>query len=381
MRHTVRAFIVFLVTITVAAVFVVVALLFYRPVSDRIISEQTAELTRVTTLLAQSAERKYDPKSLRSEFEAWGRTVASLGDYRLSLISSDGELLDDSRLSASTVRPDADNHGNRPEVLAAFSQGSGLSLRYSATTGHNYIYVARRIDFKNGEYPPMVLRLGAPYSLMSGLKGDIYRKFAFAAFISIIFAFVFSYVSTRELKDDLKRLNEMAADLADGRLQKRLVRHPKNDLGDLGLTLNRLASRYSRDEKRYQAEEARLGSILENMEEGVLVTDSSGSIVNSNQAAAALFELENTPTGLPGEFIRQPEMIRALEMAAKGQPVSDKVYRIPGAPDKFIRAHMSPIIHEGQVTGVVAVFNDDGPAAAGVIGLDSAWLKKTGEDQ
>ncbi len=117
-------------------------------------------------------------------------------------------------------------------------------MRYGDSSGGSYLYVTRRVDFA-GDGRVMVLRLGAPYSLTGGLNGDIFKKFALAACVATAFAFIFAFVATLELKGEFKRVNEMARDLAEGRPARPIARHPKNDLGDLGLSLNRIAERLS----------------------------------------------------------------------------------------------------------------------------------------
>lgn len=65
-----------------------------------------------------------------------------LGDIRATLIDPDGTVTYDSLAPADELP----NHGDRPEVVAAFSEGSGSSERASDTAGYMSLYEAERLD-------------------------------------------------------------------------------------------------------------------------------------------------------------------------------------------------------------------------------------------
>ena len=59
-------------------------------------------------------------------------------DTRLTVIAADGVVLADSDEAPVTM----DNHGSRPEVLAARADGFATSTRFSRTVAANMMYVA-----------------------------------------------------------------------------------------------------------------------------------------------------------------------------------------------------------------------------------------------
>ncbi len=359
MRYPVRAFIVILVTTAVAGGFALLALVENRALGERLVITKEAELTRMVSLLAQSAERKYGPDVIYNEFRAWGQTVNQLSGYRLSLISHEGAILGDAGLSNDQALHAADNQASRPEVAGALKSGLDSSRRYSAAEGRDYLFVAARITFRRApDAPPLVLRLGCPMALIREAKNAILKRYAVGALIVTLLAALAAALATRPLDRSIKELTGAARDLADGRLSRRLVRQPRGELALLGLALNHLASRFSRQAARDQATQERLLTILENMAEGVLVTDASGRITHSNPALCRLFQLETAPTGLPGESIRHPEFIEALSRAGRGERIPPLLLTRPGPPEKFIEVRLSPLGDEYQPAGVVAVFHD-----------------------
>lgn len=67
---------------------------------------------------------------------------------RISLINSSGSVIGDSRLPTAKLAS-LDDHSNRPEVIAALTDGSGNSTRYSNTQGSDVIYMAKRVKYGN----------------------------------------------------------------------------------------------------------------------------------------------------------------------------------------------------------------------------------------
>src|SRR5690606_17853672 len=65
--------------------------------------------------------------------------LASAGGLRLTLVEGDGRVLADSHEPPAGL----DNHGQRPEILAARTAGEGWSLRFSQSLGEEFLYFAR----------------------------------------------------------------------------------------------------------------------------------------------------------------------------------------------------------------------------------------------
>ena len=80
---------------------------------------------------------------------------------RISLINADGTVLYDGNVNIGGL----DNHGNRPEVQQALTEGVGQSVRRSDTMGQSAFYYALRLD------DGMVLRVAKETS-------SIWRLFA-----------------------------------------------------------------------------------------------------------------------------------------------------------------------------------------------------------
>ncbi|MCH4193054.1 MAG: ATP-binding protein [Butyrivibrio sp.] len=80
-------------------------------------------------------------------------------NLRITLISRDGTVVYDNE--ANVI--DMDNHGNRPEVEAAFAKGEGKAIRQSATLNKNSFYYA--VLLKNGCVLRVAKEAGSIWSL------------------------------------------------------------------------------------------------------------------------------------------------------------------------------------------------------------------------
>jgi diguanylate cyclase (GGDEF)-like protein len=82
-----------------------------------------------------------DSRADTAEFDYFADTFAENDRFRVTIISIDGVVLGDSRLSLQEVRT-IENHSERPEVIAAKEAGTGVSKRYSSTLQADLLYVA-----------------------------------------------------------------------------------------------------------------------------------------------------------------------------------------------------------------------------------------------
>src|SRR5512134_1979403 len=100
----------------------------------------------------------------RGKIAAEGDRVGKDLDIRLTIILPDGTVAADSTVGASRV-PEMENHIDRPEVQAAISGKTGISLRRSITLKGEERYLA--IPIFSGERIIGVARTSIPYVLLS----------------------------------------------------------------------------------------------------------------------------------------------------------------------------------------------------------------------
>ena len=119
-------------------------------------------------------------------------------DTRLTMISSDGEVLYDNFDDSIN-----ENHLQREEIKEASKNGTGSSVRYSETMEQNYLYVAEY----NAQEQTYV-RLAMPFSGVSQSALMLLPSF----FIAFVIAFFFVWLMSKRMADSiLKPLQEISA--------------------------------------------------------------------------------------------------------------------------------------------------------------------------
>ncbi|MBI4476362.1 MAG: hypothetical protein HY654_04260, partial [Acidobacteria bacterium] len=121
--------------IAVLAAAAVLSFLVRQQTLDRIQQSLVAETRLAAQLIGRgSADAAIDPDA---DADALGRDIAA----RVTLIAADGRVLGDSAESGAALAA-MENHGSRPEVIAARARGLGIATRYSTTVGADMLYVA-----------------------------------------------------------------------------------------------------------------------------------------------------------------------------------------------------------------------------------------------
>ena len=119
-------------------------------------------------------------------------------DTRLTMISSDGEVLYDNFDDSIN-----ENHLQREEIKEASKNGTGSSVRYSETMEQNYLYVAE-YDAQEQTY----VRLAMPFSGVSQSALMLLPSF----FIAFVIAYFFVWLMSKRMADSiLKPLQEISA--------------------------------------------------------------------------------------------------------------------------------------------------------------------------
>src|SRR5262249_38069243 len=95
-----------------------------------------------------------DPREI-SALQTWMRRLAVSGT-RVTVVTAEGLVLADSQSEPETM----ENHAGRPEIMQAMAEGSGQSVRHSATINRELLYYAVRQPSSAGK--PYVMRFALP---------------------------------------------------------------------------------------------------------------------------------------------------------------------------------------------------------------------------
>jgi two-component system phosphate regulon sensor histidine kinase PhoR len=206
---------------------------------------------------------------------------------RVTIIGTDGTVLGESDEDRELMN----NHLNRPEVQQALVRGEGSSIRFSQTLDTDMMYAAVPLE-KAGEIIAIV-RIALPLEQIERNIGQLQRAILTAALIASAAAVVVAVVIAGRTSRSVHRLTQVANRMAAGDLDARLRLAPRDDLGDLTRAFNYMGDQL-RDRVHDLADErGRLAAVLDNMADGVLITDGMGRVGMINPAAARLLRVDS----------------------------------------------------------------------------------------
>lgn len=289
-----------------------------------------AQLEHELSLLTAVLEEVADPDVV---FDRWSAGDPSM---RLTLIASDGQVLDDTIADPLQM----ENHAGRPEVAEALRDGAGASRRSSTTLGTMTFYVARRLS--DGR----VLRLsGTQQSVFSVLLGALA-----CVLLAMPLCLAVSWlISGRTTKAILAPIDALDLD------------HPtENEIYD---EFTPLLARLSAQNRRIDSQMRELArrqrefnAITENMSEGLMILNARAEILTMNRSARTILRVGDAD--YTGQYAlslhRSPELMRALQAAEQGQSASE-LMRTGG---RVLQLIASPVLENGAVSGILLLIPD-----------------------
>jgi two-component system phosphate regulon sensor histidine kinase PhoR len=236
---------------------------------------------------------------------------------RLTVIAPDGRVVGESTRSSESL----ENHADRPEIRAALAEGSGQSVRLSATVQSRLLYVAWR-QARGGD--TRVVRVALPLQAVEENVAHLRRLLQGGIVVAAVFGLVMALLLSRGMLRRIQRLVAFARDLAAGEPAPYIAPERRDNLGLLEAQLGEMARNVAATIGELRVERERLEAILRGMVEGVLVTDLEGRVVLMNARAR---ELLGTPGDLDGrgrllvELVRDPALAEIVRDLASGAPV------------------------------------------------------------
>ncbi|RGF35679.1 PAS domain S-box protein [Ruminococcus sp. AF43-11] len=219
----------------------------------------------------QEAEvRQYTDKILgvyNSDSEIDLSKYYGIGDFRVTLIKSDGSVVSDSVDTDVNSMP---NHSDRPEFEQAIKDGNGSSHRMSETLNKiTYYYAEKTADGS-------VIRVAKTID-------SIYGIFLFVIPSILIIMIGVFVVCTILAKRSTKKIVEPIKEMADNGNGS-----PYDELLPLSQKIASQQRQIKRQMRRLQFEKDKISTLIENMAEGFILIDVDKKVLMSNYSASKL---------------------------------------------------------------------------------------------
>jgi two-component system phosphate regulon sensor histidine kinase PhoR len=274
--------------------------------------------------------------------------LGEIVEARVTFIAADGTVLGDSAEDGARLQA-LDNHGQRPEIVAARQSGLGIQRRYSTTVNMDMLYVAVPTH-----HPSIaVVRLALPLTQLESHVRVVQRTTGFALGIALAIALVLAWVVSSLLSARLQAVAAAAKRYAGGDLSHPSGEYGDDEIGQLGRVLDEVVGEVGSRITELGRARSRMDAILASMLEGVIVVDGHGRMQLVNPSARRMLGITDAPGDRYLQVIRHPDVVAQFDAAIAGREPHDT--EIVLANGRVLAARAVPLAHGG---GAVLVLHD-----------------------
>lgn len=219
--------------------------------------------------------------------QTWATDLGSRLDARLTLVQN-GRVLADSHVRRERLGS-VEDHGNRPEIMAAARGEVGLDIRRSSTIGRDLIYTARLCPAHSPRQT--VLRLAVPLSELYDRLETLKKQFLAILAACLMASAALSFALSRGIAASISRTVESVSKIGRGNYSQRMDVRPGTEFAPLAEAVNSMAAAISSHVSAMQEQKAQLEALFNGLSEGVLALDQDGRIISANPAFQRFFPM------------------------------------------------------------------------------------------
>ncbi len=287
----------------------------------------------------------------RHEADALAKQFGRQSGVRVTIIEQSGVVLGDSEGDPLAM----ENHGDRPEVLAALRREDGSARRQSATLGYGTLYVA--VPISEGDRLLGVARVALSLDRVDRATQQIAWAIVLGGLVSTALAAALGLFIARGVTGPIDELTAVADRMAEGELDQQIGHYSGHEVGRLARAFSLMADRLRTTIKAITSERDTLASVLSTMADGILIVDGNGQVAMANRSASVL--LRSPTSVMEGrsyvEALRDHELSAVLQRCLEqGSPQTGTAEVGPGR--RFLRIVATPL--RGQPYGALALLQD-----------------------
>lgn len=264
---------------------------------------------------------------------------------RFTVINKEGEVIFDNEIAK------LDNHNNRQEIIDAFKNGSGRSVRYSASLSTSMVYVATKIDDNT------VIRSSVPVNNIRVFTSGTLKYYIAIILLVFVLSLFLAIKLVKIIVYPINELQKVTSKIENGDLNKRAIIYNYDEIGFLAQTFNNIADQLeiriidSLDKKN------KLEAILESMESGVIAIDNNENIILINSYSQKLFDLKEDNIGKKiSDCIIDYDLINFIREIPE---IGTKEVKLFHPIERELRVKKSPIINYlNNSIGIVITVQD-----------------------
>jgi two-component system, OmpR family, phosphate regulon sensor histidine kinase PhoR len=269
-------------------------------------TEIERNLVQKTQLLAHRVETDRSGHSL-ADIAA---QEAQAANARVTIIDPTGRVLADSETNPGEIQ----NVSNRKEFAAALSGHIGTDQRRSATIGVPFLYIA--VPVSGG-----AVRLAYPLSDVEAVSAQVRRRMELASALAFLFALLVAAVAANWIARRLEHIVDVAARIADGDLQARILEPSQDEIGRVAGAIDKTARRVEQSFAAVVSSQRQLETLLNSMQDAVIAVSADGLVQWANQPMDQLVPQGTRLQQPVVETIRDPDFLATVKEATATREV------------------------------------------------------------
>ena len=282
--------------------------------------------------------------------DALAKRLGEQTGTRVTIIALDGTVLGDSDEDPATM----ENHADRPEIRDAMDTGFGESTRFSITLGQKMMYIA--VPILQQDEVLGIARVSLPLTMVENLVNRVTVSIVVAMVVAALLVILVAWLITRITTRPIRELTIASKKISSGELGHKITIETKDEVGELTQAFNEMSLELKGLVDTISGDRARLATILDNMTDGVIMTDIEGNVLLANNATRKLFNIKNESGKPLIEVVRDHEMDEVLKLCLQTAKTQAVQYE-SGASKKYIRAIAIPISAD-ELSGVLLLLQD-----------------------
>ncbi|NOV01236.1 two-component system histidine kinase PnpS [Paenibacillus planticolens] len=293
---------------------------------------------------------------LMAYFSQQAKRIKGVTNERLTYVRTDGKVIGDSDQEPGQM----DNHLSRPEIAAAAASGVGYSTRYSDTLKEKMLYAA--IPVKNEAKATIgFLRISMSLEQVDKSIRSLWYFLIVGLLILFLIAGLVSYRIAKGITHPIEKMTKVAQQITNMNYESRVPAYSNDEVGQLGLAINRMSESLQQQMARIRENERRLQGVMENMLSGIMMIDRDERIMLLNPSAENIlgFSSQELLGKRYNEAKQQFEFTKLIqECIETRESIRDEmIFYYPA--ERILDIHLSPIAHEDEEwSGVLIVIHD-----------------------
>ena len=299
-----------------------------------------SELSKQAKILRQSFSESAKIKNsinLKSQIDSYSAASGS----RITIIARDGKVIVDSDIAMDNLES-LDNHSNRPEVIAAFNNGSGSSKRFSNSIQKDMLYFAL---LDNTFEVERVIRISVTNEYLDRSLASLENSMTLIIVVALIVAILASVLAGNYIRESFIDLERAASDMSDGSYKKKdlesLPVKRRDEIGSMARNISTISTNLKNQISLIAKQRDQFGSVLDGLGEGIMVCDENGLITFRNDQIMQILGL-NEIIDKSINDLEIPALSRMYKKAQKKGKFDSEFELETGEDDtRWILAHMN----------------------------------------